>query len=120
MHRFANKLGFQVVGGASKLWKYFLTKYQPNSVITYADRRYSDGTFYEKIGFSKLRISKPNFWVFGNGIKGLSHRIAWQKHLLSKLNHFDNTISAWENMLNHGYDRVWDCGNYVFSYIREY
>ena len=119
MHRFCNKQGYQIVGGASKLWKYYNSKYSPNSVITYADKRFSDGTFYRKIGFKEKNMSQPNFWVFGNGITGLSHRIAWQKHKLeSKIATFDSDLTAWDNMLINGYDRVWDCGNYVFEFVK--
>ena len=117
MHRFCNKMGYQIIGGASKLWTNFLKKYTPISVITYADRRYSNGTFYRKIGFDLKNISKPNFFVFGNSIKGLDSRLKWQKHKLkNKLDNFDPDLSAWDNMRNHGYNRIWDCGNYVFEW----
>ena len=32
--RFCSLKGFNVIGGASKLWKYFLKKYNPKSVIS--------------------------------------------------------------------------------------
>ncbi|MEA3450310.1 MAG: hypothetical protein U9Q83_00235 [Bacteroidota bacterium] len=118
MHRFCNKLGYQIVGGASKLFKYFTNVYNPKSIITYADRRYSDGTFYEKIGFTKLGVSTPNFFILGkNKLKRLS-RHQFQKHLLKdKLNNFNSEISAWENLQMNGYDRIWDCGNHKFEWI---
>ena len=31
---------------------------------------------------------------------------------------FDESLSEWENMKLNGYDRIWDCGNYVF--MKEY
>jgi len=119
MHRFCSKLGYQIIGGASKLWKYFINHYKPKSVITYADRRYSDGTIYEKIGFNKLRESKPNYFYF-KGSSGLMSRIAWQKHKLSdKLDIFDNNLTAWENMQINGYNRIYDSGNYEFGWKEE-
>jgi hypothetical protein len=43
--------------------------------------------------------------------------INYQKHKLDKiLSNFDPKLTEWENMQNAGYDRVWDCGNYVFSW----
>ena len=116
MHRFCNKLGTQIIGGASKLWKYFQRNFQPVSVITYSDRRYSNGLFYEKIGFTKLRETAPNHFYF-KGNSGLMSRIAWQKHKLKdKLPIFDETLTAWKNMQLNGYDRIYDCGNYVFEW----
>jgi hypothetical protein len=117
MHRFCNKKGYQIIGGASKLWKYFLKNYNPTSVITYADRRYSDGTFYEKIGFTKIRESLPAYWYFGKNINGIANRTQFQKHLLkNKLDNYEPKLSEWQNMQNNGYDRIWDCGNFVFEW----
>jgi ABC-type Fe3+-citrate transport system substrate-binding protein len=85
-------------------------------VITYADRRYSDGTFYEKIGFEKIQTSKPNYFIIANG--KLQSRLNWQKHLLIKKlkNNYDKNLTEWENIQLSGYDRIWDCGNYVFGW----
>ena len=41
MLRFCNKLNTSVVGGASKLFKYFIQKYDPIEIISYADRSWS-------------------------------------------------------------------------------
>ena len=49
--------------------------------------------------------------------KTLKNRMSFQKHMLHKiLPNFDNNLSEWENMKQHGFDRIWDCGNgkYVF------
>ena len=46
--RFCNKLNTVVIGGASKLFNYFIEKYNPESVVSYADRRWSQGNLYEK------------------------------------------------------------------------
>jgi len=37
------------------------------------------------------------------------------KHKLTKLKTFNNKLSEWENMKNNNYDRIWDCGNYIFN-----
>jgi len=118
MHRFCNKLGYQIVGGASKLLKYFINYKNPLSIITYADRRYSDGSFYEKIGFIRLTPSMPSHWYFGKDINGIANRLQFQKHLLEdKIDTFDPTLTAWQNMVHNGYDRIWDCGNHKFEWL---
>jgi hypothetical protein len=115
--RFCNKLGHQVLGGASKLWKYFIKTQNPISVTTYADRRYSTGTFYAKLGFELTHVSKPNYFYFKSDkfqIKLLS-RLQFQKQKLQKiLPNFNAQFTEWENMQLHGYNRIWDCGNHVF------
>lgn len=39
----------RVVGGASKMLKFFETKYKPLQIISYSDKRYSIGRVYEKL-----------------------------------------------------------------------
>jgi hypothetical protein len=39
------------------------------------------------------------------------------KHKLKeKLNNYNDDLSEWENMQLNDYDRIWDCGNYVFQW----
>lgn len=119
LHRFCNKLHYQVVGGASKLLKFFIRNIDPSSIITYADKRYSTGTFYEKIGFTKINESTPNYYYF-KGSSILMSRIQFQKHKLKdKLTNFNPDLTEWENMQLNGYNRIWDCGNYVFEWVKK-
>ena len=112
--RFASKLNYQIIGGASKLLKYFLNYYNPSSIITYADRRYSNGNLYRRLGFEFDGFTSPNFYILKDYIIR-ENRIKFQKHKLKdKLINFDPDLSAWENMQLNGYDRIWDCGNYRF------
>lgn len=115
--RFCNKLNYHVIGGAGKLLKYFERKYNPKNLISYADRRWSVGNLYDKLGFSKVGVSVPSYSYVKNG-RRLS-RIGFQKHKLNKiLEKFDENLSEVENMKNNGYFRIWDCGNLV--YAKEY
>ncbi len=116
--RFCNKLNTLVTGGASKIFKYFIRNYNPDSLISYADMRYSNGTLYENLGFIKLKSSTPNYFYFhkSNKLKLMS-RVQFQKHKLNdKLELFDTSMTEYQNMLNNGYDRIWDCGNGVYEY----
>jgi len=119
MHRFCSKIGYQIIGGASKLFRYFTKIYNPNSVVTYADRRYSKGETYPKLGFTLKSISKPNFFVMKDYTKR-EHRMGYQKHKQKNiLKKFDPELTAWQNLQLNGYDRIWDCGNYVFEWRKE-
>ncbi|MBC8427257.1 MAG: hypothetical protein H8D97_00005 [Proteobacteria bacterium] len=116
--RFCNIINHTIIGGASRLLKNFIKLYNPKNIISYADLRYSDGNLYNKLGFNYLRRSHPNYWYFkGNDMK-LYHRVQFQKHKLeSKLNIFDSNLTEYENMLNNGYHRIFDCGNGVYEMI---
>ena len=110
----------RVVGIAGKLLEYFKKMYNPIKIITYADMRYSIGNLYEKIGFTYIHESKPNYWYFVDGGNILWHRFNFRKdQLYKKLVNFDNNLSEWENMKNNGYDRIWDCGNILYEWNNE-
>jgi len=116
MIRFCNKKFISIVGGASKLYKYFVRNYKPKSVVSYADRRYSNGSLYKQLEFEFSHYSNPNFWYFKNKNK-LYSRIKFQKHKQSKLlENFDKDKSASINMKNNGYLCIFDCGNIICVY----
>ena len=115
MIRFASSLGTQVIGGAGKLLSFF-RKSHVGSIISYADRRYSDGRLYEAIGFRKIGTSSPNYWWINNQGSSLS-RYQCQKHKLPALlgDAFDPSLSETANLEANGYFKLYDCGNYVFA-----
>jgi hypothetical protein len=113
--RFANKKYTSVIGGFSKLLKYFERNYNPKNLITYADRRLSIGNLYEKSGFEFLRDTNPNYF-YTRDFKIIQSRHQFQKHKLNNLlENFDPDLSEHENMLNNNYYRIYDCGNKVYE-----
>ena len=114
--RFCNKKNISVVGGASKLLKHFLQEYNPKSIISYANRRWSQGKLYKNLGFSLISEVDPNYFYFQEKKKILRSRIEFQKHKLSKiLEVFDPNLTESENMYNNGYRKIYDCGNLVYA-----
>ena len=85
MFRFCSKLNTRVAGGAGKMLSYFEKNYKPASLVTYADRRWSDGGAYRKLGFRLDHVSKPNYWYFDDSSDMLYSRMNFQKHKLKKL-----------------------------------
>lgn len=57
--RFANLCGCTVVGGLDKLIKAFINEHHPDDIMTYADRDWSDGRGYEKVGFQRVEVTPP-------------------------------------------------------------
>ena len=115
--RFCSKRNTSVIGGATKLWKYFVTKYNPNSVITYANRRFSNGEIYKTLGFTFLEKTSPNYFYFKPNEFILYSRVMFQKHKLKDiLEIYDENLSESENMFNNNYRRIYDCGNLKFIY----
>lgn len=109
--RFCSLLDVTVVGGASKLLKYFRNNYI-GSIVTYADRRWSTGKLYETLGFSYSHSSEPNYRYY-KGLTSIS-RYKCQKHLLVA-NGASSAMSESEIMESRGYLKVFDCGSSVWK-----
>ena len=119
--RFANKINTSVIGGFSKLIKYFINNNKPNKIITYADIRWSglnpNDTVYNKNGFKYLGNTPPNYWYLKIGeYNNRFHRYNFRKDILVKEG-FDVNLTEFEIMKIKGYDRIWDCGNMKFEFI---
>ena len=112
--RFCNQIYSRCVGGASKLFKYFLSKYDPDSVVSFSDRSTTTGGLYEALGFKFDSYSGVGYvWVNSNTDAYLT-RVACQKRRLPKLfNELDLDIinkTESEIMEEHGYVRVYNSG----------
>ena len=115
MLRFCNVLNTTVIGGASKLLKYFIKTYHPKRIISYADRRWSDGNLYEKLGFKFCYNTKPNyFYIKSTGGKRINRFSLRKDVLVRKYNcPIEKTEHEFCNEL--GYYRVYDCGSKKYS-----
>ena len=110
--RFASVRGASVVGGFQKIIKEFAKTHQ-GTLISYANRRWSQGNVYKASNFTVASISGPCYYY--TNCKTLQHRSVYQKHKLKDLlPNFDPALSEVENMYNHKFRRIWDCGHLVF------
>ena len=122
LSRFATKGGYQVYGLASKMFKYFILNEEVASVYTYSDLRWNKmhgtGSVYENIGMKFLSYSEPNYFYIVNNER--KHRFGYRKQELhKKLFFFENSLTEYENMLQNGIDRVFDCGNEKYIWEKE-
>ncbi len=114
--RFATIKNTTVMGGASRLLKAFEKKYQPTKLVSYANRRWSDGGLYHKLGFGLSHISGPNYFYF----KENKRDILWSRNKFQryKLDEYfgpqDPNDSESKIMFDQGYRRIYDSGNYCF------
>ena len=118
--RFCSKINHRVIGGASKLLKYFERNYNPTSIVTYANRRWSQGNLYNALGFEFKHFSDPNYFYIhiSDNYQQMYSRNNFQKHMLKdKLEKFDADLTEQDNMYNNDYRRIFDSGNIVFEKI---
>lgn len=64
LHRYCVKDDWQIVGGASKLHKYFERNYNPSYIRSYSDNDYFTGNIYEKLGYDCSGQSNPRYYWF--------------------------------------------------------
>jgi hypothetical protein len=116
MYRFCNKLNYSIVGGASKLFKYFINNFGVNKIVSYSDNRYFDGSLYEKLGFIYNGETKPSYWYAKNINR--YHRFKFRKDVLVK-DGYDPNKTEKEIMKERGYNRIYDCGNKKWVFINK-
>ncbi len=107
LSRFCNKLNTNVIGGASKLLKYFINIYKPKRIISYADKDWSMGGVYYKIGFNKLYETNPDYkYIIDN------KRINKSRFRRDKGDIKTETQKMHERKIY----KIWDCGKIKYSY----
>ena len=110
--RFCNKLDTNIVGGASKLLKFFKNNHNVKEIISYADRRWSTGLLYENLNFELVNISRPNYFYIKGNIR--ENRFKFRKDILVKEG-YDKNKTEKEIMKERGYHRIYDCGTLKYS-----
>jgi very-short-patch-repair endonuclease len=114
MMRFANKLNTTVIGGAGKLLKHFIKTNNPVSILSFADRRYSNGGLYKQLGFKFIGNTEPNYFYFKKNELIREYRFKYRKDILVK-NGFDPSLTEFEIMAKRGFLQIYDCGSMKFE-----
>lgn len=83
LHRFVTKTGYTVVGGASKLLKYFEEEYKPKFLLSYSWNDWFDGKLYQILGFTLDRKVPPDYYWYLDG-KCLDKRKCRLKYIQSE------------------------------------
>ena len=110
--RFCNKLNTTVIGGASRLFKHFIKEVKPIEIVSYADRRWSNGNLYEKLGFTLTHKSQPSYFYVINDKR--ENRFKYRKDALVKEG-YDKDKTEHQIMLERGIYRIYDCGCLVYD-----
>ena len=105
LNRFCSLINTNVVGGANRLFNYFIKKYQPDTIISFADRRWSvKSPVYSKLGFVQDSITVPNYWYFKPNEMRRYHRYGLRKPA-------ESLLIERELRYQEGWRRIYDCGS---------
>jgi hypothetical protein len=108
--RYASKDGCTITGGLSKLIKHFMKNYQPNDLMSYADRDWSLGKGYSHLGFELTATTEPAYlYVEVASLRRyFPHRLP--KKILSAFDeHKELNLATY--LANKGFVQVFNTGN---------
>ena len=103
--RLCTKSGYVVVGGASKLFEHVKHALSLTKVVTFADRRWSEGNVYRHMGFKMDKILKPDY-SYHNGKQYRRSKQSLKKTPEERL----SNLTERELRLQQGWRRIYDCG----------
>lgn len=109
LNRYCNKLNTNIIGGASRLLSHFLKETNPTRIISYADKDWSNGNLYYKLGFEKISSTNPDYKYIIEG-----RRIHKSRYRKSRLN---TNLSESQFMKKQGIDKIYDCGKIKFELL---
>jgi len=114
--RFCSIGNVTINGGAQKLLSYFIKNYSPKKIMSFCDRRWSNGELYNKLNFILVKKTDVNYWYVDKTCRKRYHRFTFAKQFLAeKLENFDPALSERENMIINGYKRIYDCGSLKYE-----
>jgi len=112
LNRFCSDFRYHIPGIAGKLLNHFKKNYEWVEIFSYADRRWSQGNLYYKLGFELISKTGPNYWYVKNNRR--IHRFS-----LRKRPDEPKDISERILRLKEGYGIIWDCGSLRFRLLNE-
>ena len=114
LSRFCTDVNYRIPGIASKLLTHFKRNHVWKEIYSYADKRWSVGNMYHQLGFDLVADNSPDYFYVIDGIR--KHRWNYRKDILKNtLPNYDASLTEYQNMVNHGFWRVWDCGTLKFA-----
>lgn len=111
IYRVVSREDTEVVGGFSKMLKYFERTYNPECIITYGDLCYTLGNVYLKCGFTDEGLSSPCYSWQINGVR--YHRSNFMKCKLEECRKDPSLTEDQAMRSRHAY-KIWDAGKIKF------
>ena len=116
LNRYATDINLQCIGVGGKMFKYFIKKYNPTYVKSFADRRWTidiENNLYIKLGFNIDSILEPDY-RYVNRLERI-HKFNFRKQILHKKYGFPLSMTELEMTKKLGIFRIYDCG--IVKYV---
>lgn len=116
LSRYCVSKDYIIIGGASKLLKYFMNNFSYRKIISFSDNDISDGLIYKKLGFIFSGFINPTYYYIINGKR--EHRFKWRKSNLLKKGILKKGETEYSCMDRLGINRVYNTGHRKFVIIK--
>lgn len=105
IYRIATKNGFNVIGGTGKLIKYVLKDLAIKKLYSYVDLRLFTGKSLEKLGFKRIKITKPDYYYTKDYIN-----LVQREWFMKSKTGISEKLFAEKN----GYKKIYGVGNALY------
>ncbi len=105
IYRFANKNGINVVGGLGKLIRYAGSNMGIEVLNSYVDLRIFNGRGLEKIGFKRVKITRPDYFYTKDFVNLIP-----RENLMRSKTGIEESIYAFKN----GYQKIYGVGHALY------
>jgi hypothetical protein len=116
LSRFCNKQQTQIIGGASKLFKYFLKTYDAKMIKSYSANDISNGSLYELLGFESNNKINQSYWYIEYRTFKRYHRYNFRKAKLKEMGFDIDNNTEDEIMKSLPYYKIYDTGTTTWVY----
>lgn len=114
---------FKIIGGSLKMFKYFIKKYNPNTIISYCDNSKFSGHVYHKLGFIlKDNIITPSkHWYNYKTKTHITDNFLRQRGFDQLFNtNYGKYTNNQELMLQHGFVEIYDSGQITYEWKKTF
>ena len=114
--RLCSRPDYIIIGGAKKLFTYFIDKYRPDSIISYCDNSKFSGNVYTQLGMNLINNGKPGcHWYNIKTKQHITDSLLRQRGADQLLGTNDGKgANNQEIMIREGFVEVYDCGQSTY------
>ena len=106
---------YEVVGGAEKLFKFFVNNNKPQSVISYCDKSKFTGAVYPRLGFKHVATNISKHWYNMSTEQHITDNLLRQRGFDQLFGtNFGKGTSNEQLMLDHKFIEIYDAGQATY------
>lgn len=111
---------YNVIGGAEKIFKYFINTYNPASIISYCDYSKFSGDTYIKLGFTFKTVSIGRHWYNVSTDTHITDNFLRQRGFDQLFGtNYGKGVSNNQLMVEHGFVEIYDAGQATFTWLNK-